>query len=905
MEAFFSQVGLWKFDPISSFLTIVLVPTGIYILVIIRRFLKEAVGYLIDGIVYALNKIVVHRVAASLTIKRYCRLQLAGSTKFLRIPASTEITIDIDRIFVPLVLENPGVSATYNSSSLLDAGNRVRVVGDPGSGKSSAAKRLFRDECKRALSTPARSRFPIFLELRSLEIPKSILNAKLGDWMLDHIRALCAKYDVYNLEKCFDIYANKTGLLVILDGLDEVASSSYPRIASAINGLSIKLQQLGEENAVVLTLRTQFHQQTKADFDDSYPKVLLVKRFNPSDIYEFLTRWPFASSSFENVVRIYNDLTDRPSLREMCTNPLVLSMYVAQDQIAGYQIAPDSRTEFYSKVAEELLIRRRAKQIGALTAQAAVREQRQRILGKIAFEHLCDPEQSPNHLVWNDAVQVVMDIVGMKKRDQAEAYLRDLAKETGLIGEEQEGESYRFIHLTFCEFFCAFEAVHGRSDGWHSLLSSHQRFRANPASRTRLVESLPFATALLPRHGRDEALDQIALCEDQHLLAMTFLETKNYTHPRWVTFVDGSIASLNQSSRQNWDADWLRELHLFLVVASDAERASNVLRGIAKADAVTIFFKEFAKREAESLSRLIASYAEQDAAAAFRVASLCEVDLLEDVPEVIVASCSQPPFIAIALERALREPESTYLWASLFAEGGLGSRAAANALSNRTERPWQKNVDEIASQVRWSNSGFYPNSFYIDCVSLGWNAHLNLAATPLLNILSKISPPNTSAWTAIGGFCAKFWPIAFLILYGYTGLVIVELLASRKIVPFMKFLFSPFTPEGVIILIVAICVILVGSVAGSRFQLYQVVLNFPATIFYNPRVFFQFVVAKHFGARSLALPDRPFTVNDRDEVEWDNLFCRGALRSNELISLSRQIILKREQNKPQLDAHLQ
>jgi adenylate kinase family enzyme len=669
MQNWLSQLATWKFDPISAFVTIVLVPTGLYVLFIIRKFFKRAAGFFIDGVVYSLNKTVVHRLAASLTLKRYCRLQLAGATKYLRVPAATEVGIDIDMIFVPLVLENQGMGAAYDSSQLLEAGNRVRVVGDPGSGKSSAAKKLFRDECHKALSIPTLSRFPIFIELRNLEIPKNIANAKLGDWMIDYIRTACAKYDVYELKQCFDIYANKSGLLVILDGLDEVSSPMYPRVAAALNALSIKLEQLGENNAIVLTLRTQFHQQTRSDFDSSFPAVLLVKRFTSSDIFEFLSRWPFAKDNFSNAVRIYNDLADRPSLREMCTNPLVLSMYVAQDQISGHQLAPDSRTDFYSKVVEELLIKRRAKQIGALAAQAAVREQRQRTLGKIAMAHLCDADQSPNHLSWDAAVATIMEVAGFTKKQDASVYLRELAKETGLIGEEQEGESFRFVHLTFCEFFCAYEAVNGLSDGWSKLLSCHQDFQAQPALRSRLLEALPFAAALLPRHMRDAAIDQVFNLCDLHLTAMTFLETKYYTHSLWAEFVNRSIAHLEKSVDQGWDASWLRELHLFLVVASDAERAASVMAGIAKADAVTIFFQRFASQQRGSLATLIASYAEQDAAAAFRVASLCGMDLLNDLPETIVASCDQPSFVAVALERALREPEHTDLWASLFAEG--------------------------------------------------------------------------------------------------------------------------------------------------------------------------------------------------------------------------------------------
>ena len=60
--------------------------------------------------------------------------------------------------------------------------------------------------------------------------------------------------------------------------------------------------------------------------------VLHVKPFSPSDIYALLNKWPFQSNGADHAARIYAELSDRPSLRELCYNPLVLSMYIAEDQ---------------------------------------------------------------------------------------------------------------------------------------------------------------------------------------------------------------------------------------------------------------------------------------------------------------------------------------------------------------------------------------------------------------------------------------------------------------------------------------------------------------------------------------------------------------------------------------------
>jgi hypothetical protein len=890
MSRIFDVISSWKFDPITFLLTVVVLPTLAFILFRVRKFAKQAFGHLLDGIVYTLNKTVAHRVAAHLTLKRYSKLQLAGSTKTLRIPASVEISIEIDKIFVPLTLQNQGLSLNYSTFSLLEAGTRIRIIGDPGSGKSSAAKKLFREACRRVDISPVHSRFPIFLELRNLEIPKSIAAGKLGDWLLNHLKASCASYDVYNLEQCFDAYANKTGLLIILDGLDEVSSSLYQRVAMALNALSTRLHQLGEHNAIVLTLRSQFHQQVRADFEDSFPAVLSVKRFSPADIFEFLSRWPFPTQHFENAVRIYNDLTDRPSLREMCTNPLVLSMYVAQDQISGHQAAPDSRTAFYSKVTEELLIKRRARQIGASNSHAVVRDQRERILGKIAFDHLCDPDQSPNHLSWSNAIEIVGSVVGSKTSADASTYLRDLAKETGLISEEQYGESFRFIHLTFCEYFCAYEAVHSRLDGWASLLSSHRRFQHDAVLKSRLVEALPFATALLPRHMRAGAVEQVWKCDDLHLAAMTFLETKNYAHGRWQEFVDGNIARLEQIDGRKWSSDELRELHLFLVVASDAERWSHVKNVVQTSDAVLLFFRKVAAQQADSLSTLIMSYAEQDAVAALRVASLCQIDLLNEFPQVIVSSCDQPPFVAMALERARREIPLANLWASFFAEGGLRSRAAAVTLSNVLERPWQKTVArEVPAEMRWSNFGMYRNSFFLDCLSLGCHANLGRAETPLLNILATIPPPNISRRLLLILTSKTTSLLAFILL-----MIASIAVSALAIVTALKEANKADTAlsAGFCLIIVFGWVAALQLAASYRQRVYQVLLNERPSL---AQVLIRGLFASYRSKQVIwDLMFAPRQTDENGDTEWAQYMRPGLFRSSDLIEKSRQLILKRE-----------
>src|SRR5713101_5586867 len=110
---------------------------------------------------------------------------------------------------------------------------------------------------------PARARLPILIELKNLKIARTTAEGKLGDWFYRFLREEVKKSAVYKMDECFNNYAQMSGLLVLLDGLDEVASSEYGRVQAAIMALSEYLSNLSQNSVIVLTMRTQLHQQIK------------------------------------------------------------------------------------------------------------------------------------------------------------------------------------------------------------------------------------------------------------------------------------------------------------------------------------------------------------------------------------------------------------------------------------------------------------------------------------------------------------------------------------------------------------------------------------------------------------------------------------------------------------------
>src|SRR3954447_22618238 len=100
-------LGKWHPDPITAIVTIVLVPLGFLILRTFAKSLKTWVSYLLDGILYWASRSILRSLAAQLSLKRYCKLQLGRSeNRFLHVPSKYDITLDVDDTFITLQLEH-------------------------------------------------------------------------------------------------------------------------------------------------------------------------------------------------------------------------------------------------------------------------------------------------------------------------------------------------------------------------------------------------------------------------------------------------------------------------------------------------------------------------------------------------------------------------------------------------------------------------------------------------------------------------------------------------------------------------------------------------------------------------------------------------------------------------------
>jgi hypothetical protein len=178
-------------------------------------------------------------------------------------------------------------------------------------------------------------------------------------------------------------------------------------------------------------------------------------------------------------------------------------------------------------------------------------------------------------------------------------------------------------------------------------------------------------------------------------------------------------------------------------VCSDADRASALLPGASGTGELADFFETLAARADKAIYRLIDSYAKQDAAAAFQLASLCKIDLLEQLPSVVSENCDQPPFLAMVMERVEKEPTRIALWAAALSEAGLRSSAVALALYTLTNPIWKTGASAISTNKQWFAAGLLPRNTYTECITFAINNSPSPSIFERLDLLRQIRAPGS------------------------------------------------------------------------------------------------------------------------------------------------------------------
>jgi hypothetical protein len=544
-----------------------------------RRFRRTATNdiepfsrYVSQGVKYYVGRFVRRQLAAELTLRQFARVHLRNTATEMMVPATYPVRLKVDEVFVPLLLRGP-TAGTIVYSDLLDReSSRVVIVGEPGSGKSSLMKRTFRDACRKANSDPRRAALPLLFELRRLaDLDQDDLADLTQERLFDQCVSSFGDVAAFQAKDAVEHLQHGPGYLVLLDGLDEVPGQASAQVVRAISDLAEHLGRSSPRSSLIVSTRTQ-HYLSLHDrvFSDTFHAVT-VRAFSLADVYKFLLRWPFEAGRREHVTRLFSRIRQLPSLTEMCTNPLALSMFVARDQQTGGAISPETRTEFYRSLVEELLVNRRLRREEDIGGRQRLLKMREQILGVVCLGHLLDPGEAANSVPAARLLNAIQAI-GHTAPD-AESLLSSLSIDTGLFSMEREGETYRFLHLTLCEFLAAKEMVNLGDAGWRRiagrLFSRGTDSTTDGAWDARLAEVTAFGCGLAPRVLQIKILAALVAGDAHEILLRAAIEAQSYDNAAVLGAIRNDAERLAAIGPDAWDEAWFSQLRLLISVLRD------------------------------------------------------------------------------------------------------------------------------------------------------------------------------------------------------------------------------------------------------------------------------------------------------------------------------------------------
>ncbi|MBS1791499.1 MAG: NACHT domain-containing protein [Acidobacteria bacterium] len=406
-------------------------------------------------------------------------------------------SLSLEEIYVPLrfqwELRPRAEEKPFWLPKLMNEAKHLVVLGDPGCGKSTLIKFLVYSFGHPGATTLA----PRFGNL--LPIPIILREFKVAHWqrpedmLSDFISTLASEVrnDV-RVDWLMD-YLRKGKALLMLDGLDEIGSVELRR--NFRDKVVSPLLREATESFFIATSRVIGYEEVPFDkaeyqavdsphrdyrdknFDDAPLRLwhsfqrCYVAPFTDEDISQFINRWyaarePDESRRREGAESLTSALQQNDRVRRLAQNPSLLTLIALVFRVLRH--LPSGRVQLYHKIVEAYLETIQTyRQLGQFPATL---EQMKRWLARVGWEMQSLRTKEDQGDLMAPAGRVLEWLTEVIKQDrgndesaarhEAEQFLDYVARRSGLLiprGTNDAGNLFAFVHLTFQEYFAAWE----------------------------------------------------------------------------------------------------------------------------------------------------------------------------------------------------------------------------------------------------------------------------------------------------------------------------------------------------------------------------------------------------------------------------------------------------------------
>lgn len=358
--------------------------------------------------------------------------------------------VPVDDIYVPAVIredlypERPVSARSFTIWDLAGRLDRTVLLGDPGSGKTTAASVLMHH-----FAATGNGRVPFLVTLREFDA------AALSRSVVGHIEHMLeTRYQCRAPAGLVDLLLLTARAVVIFDGLDELADTSRRRdVSRVVEHFCAEYPQA----PVLVTSRLIGYDQAR--LDDRQFSCYRLGEFGNKQVDEYVRKW-FALAPGAKPGDGYAFLSESGSVADLRVNPLLLSLLCVLYRGAGS--LPKNRDEVYEKCTD--LFIRDWDEFRRIHHQLRVGRRVKPVLRDLAWWLFTRPD-APVVVPERELITRIARFL----RDNFEAPddARDAARELvwfcqgrswilSEVGTTGAGERlYGFTHRTFLEYFTA------------------------------------------------------------------------------------------------------------------------------------------------------------------------------------------------------------------------------------------------------------------------------------------------------------------------------------------------------------------------------------------------------------------------------------------------------------------